>query len=92
MSDIEKNQLILEAKMQTKALQRLGVWKRAALSLAAIGILLIYTGFFMETNILRGVLGILITAVFGSAARFIQVGRRHGIKNVENILKLVTST
>ena len=91
MSEIEKNQLILEAKMQTKALQRLSVWKRAALSLAAVGILLIYTGFFMELNILRGVFGILITVAAGSGALLIQVGRRHGIKNVENILKLVTS-
>lgn len=91
MSETEKNQLILEAKMQAKALQRLSVWKRAALSLAAVGILLIYTGFFREPNMLRGVLGILITAAAGSAALLIQIGKRHGMKNVENILKLVTS-
>lgn len=87
MSEARKEFLIREARMQTKALQRLGIWKRAALSIMVIGGIMAYTGFVLDLNIVRGVLGIVTALVFGTAALLISIGRRHGKKNVENILK-----
>lgn len=91
MSEAKRKFLIEEAQMQTKALRRLEIWKRAALSLMVIGGLLAYAGFTIEPNILRGVFGILTAAVSGMAAYLISVGCRHGKKNVENILKAAES-
>lgn len=86
MSDVRKEHLLNEARMQTKALHRLGVWKRAALSLAVIGIILIYTGAGDEGNILREVFGFISAVSAGGAALLIHIGQRHGKKNVERIL------
>lgn len=87
MSDERKECLLAEARMQTKALHRLGVWKRAALSLAVIGIILMYTGIGAETNLLREVFGLIFTVSAGSAALVIHIGQKHGKRNVEHILK-----
>lgn len=87
MGDMDRERLIREARMQTRALQRIGVWKRAALSVAVVGILLIYTGMTQEVNILRGVFGGIITVSGGAAALLIHIGYRNGKKNVERILE-----
>lgn len=64
--------------MQAQALRRLGIWKRAALSLMVIGGLSAYTGFVTDPNIVRGVFGILTAAVSGMAAYVITLGSRRG--------------
>ena len=87
MPEAKREFLIREAKMQTKALQRLGIWKRAALSMMVIGGILAYTGFVPDFSILGGVLGIATAAVSGIAALLIGMGCRRGKRNVENILK-----
>lgn len=87
MSEAQRDYLIREAKMQTRALQRIGVWRRLALSAAVVGILLAYTGFAPEINILRGVFGIALTILAGGAAFLISVGYKNGKKNVEHILE-----
>jgi uncharacterized membrane protein YidH (DUF202 family) len=81
------NVLIEEARLQTQALFWLGVWKRAALSLMAAGMVLAWWGIFLSTGIIRGVLGIAIAFTGGVAARIIRRGMVHGKKNVEQILK-----
>lgn len=87
MSETQREFLIREAKMQTEALQRIGVWRRLALSVMAIGGLVAYTGFVSEPNILRGVFGIGIAVISGVISFLIRVGKKNGKKNVEKILK-----
>lgn len=87
MSDAERTMLIQEAKMQTEALMRLAIWRRAALSLMTLGILLSFWSFVIQIHILRGVFGIVCAAAAGGAAFLISVGRRNGKRNVEKILK-----
>ncbi|MDO4325213.1 MAG: hypothetical protein Q4E24_04120 [bacterium] len=90
MSDAEKKMLIREAKMQTEALMRLGIWRRAALSLMALGILLSFWSFVIQIHILAGIFGILVAVLAGWASFLITVGTKNGKKNVEKILKAVT--
>ena len=89
MPEIQKDYLIREAEMQARALQRIGVWRRAAMSVAVVGILLAYTGFVPEMHILRGVFGIVITILGGGVALLIHTGYKNGKKNVEHILEAV---
>lgn len=77
--------------MQTDALMRLAVWRRAALSLMAVGVLLGFWSFSVEWNLLGGICGVLMAAVSGCAAFLISVGRKNGKRNVENILKAAES-
>lgn len=87
MSDARKRMLIQEARMQTEAIGLLGVWWRFAISLMTLGILLCFWSLVIQFSILRGVFGIILTVIAGSAAFLIQVGRKNGKRNVENILK-----
>lgn len=89
MSDVRKECLLAEARMQMKALHRLGVWKRAALSLVVIGVILMYTGIGGEGNgnILREVFGFIFAVSAGGAALLIHIGQKHGKRNVEHILE-----
>jgi len=87
MPKTQRDYLIQEAKMQTKALQRIGVWRRAAWSVMVVGILLAYTGFLPEIHILKGIFGIVTAILGGSAALLIHIGYQNGKKNVEHILE-----
>ena len=86
-SSKQTNALILEAKLQTDALQRLGVWLRAAASLAVIGLLIAWWGFQMGAGLAAGILGVILTVLAGAAAFIIRQGRENGKKNVQRILK-----
>ena len=86
-SSKQTNALILEAKLQTDALQRLGVWLRAAASLAVIGLLIAWWGFQMGAGLAAGILGVILTVVAWAAAFIIRQGRENGKKNVQRILK-----
>ncbi len=86
-SSKQTNALILEAKLQTDALQRLGVWLRAAASLAVIGLLIAWWGFQMGAGLAARILGVILTVVAGAAAFIIRQGRENGKKNVQRILK-----
>ena len=57
------------------------------MSVAVVGVLLAYTSFVPEVNILRGVFGIVITVLGGSTAFLINIGYQNGKKNVEHILE-----
>ena len=88
MLEAQRNYLIQEAQMQAKALQKIGVRRRATLSITVFGILLAYSGFVIEASVLRGASGIVITICGGSAALFISIGYKNGKKNVEHILEV----
>lgn len=87
MSDVQKKRLLAEAQMQVKVLQRLGIWKRAAVSLAVIGVIGMHMG--AEQNLLREVFGFCFVAFAGGAAFLMHIGQRNGKRNVEKILKAV---
>lgn len=87
MSERKRDCLIREAGMQARALRRIKVWRRAALSVAAVGMLLVYTGLILENNILRGVFGTIITILGAGAGALIHIGYRNGKRNVERILE-----
>lgn len=87
ISSDNRSVLMEEARLQTQALFWLGVWKRAALSLMVVGLVLAWWGIFLSAGIIRGVLGIAIALAGGAAASIIRRGLVHGKKNVEQILK-----
>ena len=86
MTSAGRQVLIEEAKMQTDAINRLGIWLRAALSLMAVGLLLAWRGLGMGAGSLRGVSGIAVAIAGAAAAVIIRQGRNNGKKNVERIL------
>ena len=81
----EQNMLIKEAQMQMDALRRLGNWQRGCLSIAVIGVILAVNGFYMNAGTLRGVFGI----IFSAMAIVIWTGRKNGKENVKRILEAV---
>jgi len=89
MSEAKKKMLMKEARMQTEALMRLAVWRRAALSLMALGVLLGYWSIAIHHNTVAGIIGVLAAMIAGGVAFLISVGRKNGKKNVEKILKAV---
>mgnify|MGYP001749265419 CR=1 FL=1 len=86
----EDNPLVVEARMQTKALGTLSVYRRAAYSGIAIGAWLIYLSVYgslstssMATAVLVG--GIVLLVISG----ILHVGISRGKKNVEKIIKAI---
>ena len=77
--------IMREARMQSEALARLGVWKRLAYSLVAIGFILGLWG----TNTAQGIavtIGIACLVVGVPASIVLTVGINRGKRNVENML------
>ncbi len=86
-SEMSSEALLREAKLQTEAIWRLGVWMRAAASLAVIGLILAWWGLGMSGGLVRGVFGVILALAGAAAALTIKAGRDHGKQNVERILK-----
>lgn len=89
MSDRQKREVLAEARMQVKALHKLGIWKRAMLSLAVIGMILVSTGAGADGSLLREVFGFCVVAFAGGAALLVHIGQRNGKRNVEKMLRAV---
>ena len=90
----EDNPLIVEARMQSKALGTLSVYKRAAYSGIAIGVWLIYLSVYgsfstspMATTTLVG--GIVLLVISVPIAGILHVGISRGKKNVEKIIEII---
>lgn len=90
----EDNPLVVEARMQTKALGTLSVYRRAAYSGIAIGAWLIYLSVYgslssssMATPALVG--GIVLLVISVPIAGILHVGISRGKKNVEKIIKAI---
>ena len=90
----EDNPLVVEARMQTKALGTLSVYRRAAYSGIAIGAWLIYLSVYgslstssMAMAVLMG--GIVLLVISVPIAGILHVGISRGKKNVEKIIKAI---
>lgn len=80
-----RQDIIKEAKMQSDALARLGVWKRLAYSLVAVGFVLGIWGANVAAT--PAVVAAVICLVVGiPASAVLTVGINHGKRNVENML------
>lgn len=77
--------ILNEARMQSAAIARLGVWKRLAYSLVAIGFILGFWGTGSEVG--AAVAAAVICLVIGIPASIVlTVGVSHAKRNVENML------
>lgn len=84
-SDWSRQDIIREASMQSAALARLGVWKRLAYSLVAIGFILGLWG-ANTSNTAAMVGGVACLVIGGIASVVLTVGTSRGKKNVEAML------
>lgn len=78
--------ILKEASMQSAALARLGVWKRLAYSLVAIGFIVGMWG--MNVSLTPAlVAGVICLVLGGFASVVLTVGTSRGKKNVEAMLE-----
>lgn len=82
----ENSPLVEEAALQTRAITRLELYKRISFSALVIAALLIWTGFYGESDFTRGIVGIVIALVFAPLALILHVGIIHAKKNVQALL------
>lgn len=82
----EREALVREAKLQTKAIMRLGIWQRLAYSLLAVGILVGWWGFQSDGPDWSRPTGIILAVVFAVVSAVFYIGIRHAKQNVKNIL------
>ena len=75
--------LVNEAREQTLALQRLQLWLRLGYSALAIGVLLAYWGFTEGSNVVLGVIGVVLGVL---AFVVLRTGISHGRANVNAML------
>ena len=82
----EDNPLVVEARMQSKALGTLAVYRRLAYSVVAIGALLIYWSVYADGGTVQLVIGILLLVVAVPCAALLHIGISHGKANVQKII------
>lgn len=90
----EDNPLVVEARMQLKALGTLSVYRRIAYSGIAIGVWLIYLSIYgslasENTSSIALIVGIVLLVISTPFAGILYVGINHGKKNVEKIIKVL---
>lgn len=78
--------LLQEANAQTKAIMRLQVYKRAAYSLVAIGVLMMLWGFVGGAGTSWGIGGIVCLVLGIPCSIVLYIGIKHGKQNVNNML------
>lgn len=87
MNVAEKNRLSQEARLQMKALGQIGRWRKAALSLSAVGVAFTYAGYAGQSRYLfLGIFGIVLIAAGAISAAVFNLGLRNGKRNVEKII------
>lgn len=87
MNNLNKKQLINEAKAQTKALYIIKKWLLYAIGMSSLGITLVCFSFLGSiTYTTVGIIGIICTTLSVIAALLINLGIKRGTKNVEQIL------
>lgn len=90
MNALEKDSLIVEAKMQTKALRKINGWKKLAIIVSTIGVAIAYAGFSTDpSRLFLGILGIFLALIGAAAAVIINLGLRNGRRNVEKIINVI---
>ena len=90
----EDNPLVVEARMQLKALGTLSVYRRIAYSGIAIGVWLIYLSIYgslasENTSSIALIVGIVLLVISTPFAGILYVGISHVKKNVEKIIKVI---
>ena len=85
------NPLVIEARSQTLALQRLQTWLRLAYALLAAAVLLAYWGFVEADQIVFGVCGCVMAVVVFAAVVVLRIGIRNGRENVSRMLDVLES-
>jgi hypothetical protein len=80
------NPLVLEARAQTLALQRLQIWLRLAYAFLAGGVLLGYWGFAEGGGLWAQIVGIVIGVASFAVVVILRTGIDHGRRNVNAML------
>lgn len=90
MNAVEKENLMTEAKMQLKALNKINEWKKLAVIVSAIGVAIAYAGISATpSNLFLGIPGILLTFAGIAAAAVINLGIKNGKRNVEKMIHII---
>lgn len=82
-----KDDLIREAQLQTKAIQRLYVFLRAGYSLCAIGFLLGWWGFYGSGPEIAGPVGVVCLVLGVPVSALFKLGTIGARRNVSRILR-----
>ena len=79
-----------EAKMQIKALKKIGCWKNMAVAVSAAGVAAAYAGFAGdERNLVLGIIGAAVITIGIGIALVLNLGIRNGKRNVKKMLDLL---
>ena len=78
--------LVLEARAQTLAIQRIQIWLRLAYSVLALAVLIGYWGFAEGGGMVPGVIGVLMAVVALACVFVLRTGIAHGRANVQAML------
>lgn len=90
MNVLEKDSLLTEAKMQIKALKKINEWKRLAIIVSTIGVVIAYAGIAgTPSHLFLGILGIFITLAGAALAVITNLGLKNGRRNVEKMIHII---
>ena len=86
----ERNRLSQEARLQTKALNRISRWKMIALSVSTVGVACFYTGCTgQHWKLFFSICGLLLLFAGAGSAAVLNLGLENGRRNVEKIISLL---
>ena len=86
------NPIVIEARAQTLAIQRLQLWLRLAYSVLALAALLGYWGFAEGGGLVAGVIGVVLGALALVCVLVLRTGITNGRRNVNAMLETLEST
>lgn len=90
MNAMEKDNLLIEAKMQTTALRKINAWKKLAIIVSAIGVAIAYAGISgTPSHLFSGILGIFLALTGFILAAIMNLGLKNGKRNVEKIIDVM---
>ena len=90
MNAMEKDNLLIEAKMQMTALRRINAWKKLAIIVSAIGVAIAYAGMSgTPSHLFPGILGIFLTMSGFILAAIMNLGLKNGRRNVDKMLDMI---
>lgn len=90
MNAMEKDYLIIEAKMQMKALNKINEWKKLAMIVSTVGVAIAYAGISATpSNLFLGIPGIFLTLAGAAAAVVTNLGLKNGKRNVEKMIQVM---
>ena len=90
MNAMEKDNLLIEAKMQMTALRRINAWKKLAIIVSTIGVAIAYAGMSgTPSHLFPGILGIFLTMSGFILAAIMNLGLKNGRRNVDKMLDMI---